>query len=42
MVLVSGWLDSAGTMAEVELASTLGIPIYYDSEHLYYKIKTAR
>ncbi len=42
MVLVSGWSNSVGTMAEIELASMLNLPIYYDPEHLYYKIKTAR
>jgi hypothetical protein len=42
MVLVSGWSDSVGTLAEIELATKMNIPIYYDPEHLYYKIKTVR
>ena len=42
MVLVSGWSKSSGTLAEIELATALGIPVYYDPEHLYHQIKTAR
>jgi hypothetical protein len=30
LVLVSGWQDSAGTRTEIELARTLGLPVYRD------------
>ena len=41
ILLMPGWEKSAGTLAEIEIAERLGIPVFKRMEMLYATIKSA-